>query len=175
MATRTVARQSRRLSASPYLVPSRLSLSPPPRDENVYVIGREAQGPAAALDKAIQRKFGQLLGIVDCTSIPEVYSAITDEGATLIAVVASHVFDQPFSSEVCDGYFTITELKRAAVQHSCGESVTMCDCHAHRFLKDPTANIRNKEDVAQIIQSKEPLTDDDGKELGIFIWWNGME
>ena len=180
MATRTVARRSRRLSASRNPVPVRLSpLSPsppPPRDENVYVIDREAQGPSAASDKEIQRKFGQLLGIVeDYTSIPEGYSSITDEEATLIAVAASHVFDREFSSEVsifdqqfsevCDGYFTITELKRAAVQHSRGESVTMCDCHAHRFLKDPTANIRNKEDIAQIIRSKEPLTDDDGKEF----------
>ena len=168
MATRTVAaRRSRRLSASPYPVPFRLSLSPPPpRDEKVYVIDREAQGSAAASDKAIQREFGQLLGIVeDCTRIPEDYSAITDEEATLIAVAASHVFDPLFFSKVCDGYFTITELKRAAVQHSHGESVTLCDCRAHRFLKDPTANIRNKEDIAQIIRSKEPLTDDDGKEF----------
>ena len=77
-------------------------------------------------------------------------------GTNLLSVADKWAPDKTFTSDASGSWGCgLTVLLRSlqwlfhyrraqessAVQHSHGESVTLCDCHAHRFLKDPMVSI----------------------------------
>ena len=166
MATRT-ERRSRRVSTSRSLlsVPATLA-APKVREREAYLLDQEAEGPAAASDKDRQREFGQVIGLVSTSVvIPPDYTAITEK---VITDASGHTFFEAYVTDTCDGYFTIEGAGRAALQSVRGETVTMCDCHAHQFLNSPGSWLQ-KEDVKLLIRSQEPITDDAGKLFGMSL------
>lgn len=172
MATRTsTERRSRRVSTSRSLLSVPALAAPEVRESEVYLLDQEAEGPAAASDKNRQREFGQLMGLVTTSVVvPPDFTAITEDEGKVIADASRHnLFEALATEDACDGYFTTEGADRAISQSRRGETVTMCSCHAHRFLNSTTATRFQKEDVKLLIRSREPLTDDAGKLFGMSL------
>ena len=137
----------------------------------MYFLDQEAEGPAAASDKDRQRAFGQLMGLVTTSVVvPPGFTAITEDEGKVIADASRHALYESLATEdMCDGYYTNEDADRAISQKARGATVTMCDCHAHRFLDSTTATRLQKEDVKLLIRSREPLNDDAGKLFGMSL------